>query len=74
MSKKKKCKNTFGEAYTVKGTYQKDDGFYTSFEETHVVQVQIGVNEKGNHEKAEKEYREQHKHLKNLKITGVHYQ
>jgi hypothetical protein len=50
--KKKKDVNTFQEAYTIKGTYQKDDGFYTSFEETQLVPVSHGVNEKNNHNDA----------------------
>lgn len=71
---KNKVKNTFLEAYTIKGTYQKEDGFYTSFEETQVVRVKHGVNEKNNHQKAKELFIQEHKHLKDLKIHSVIYQ
>lgn len=70
---KVKDKNTFGEAYTIKGTYKKDDGFYTSFDRVVVVKVKHGVNEKNNHKKAEEQFINENKHLKDLKIHSVTY-
>lgn len=70
----KKKSTTFDEAYTIKGTYQKEDGFYTHFEETQLVPVQHGVNEKVNHTKAQELFVAQNKHLKNLTIKSVIYQ
>ena len=75
MKKKKEVlKNTFEEAYTIKGTYQKEDGFWTTIKETQLVDVVHGINEKDNHEQAEELFREQNKHLKNLKIHAINYQ
>ena len=74
MKTKKNNNNTFGEGYTIKGTYQKEDGFYTSFEETQLVFVVHGVNEKNNHQKAKELFIKENKHLKNLNIHSVIYQ
>jgi uncharacterized protein YktA (UPF0223 family) len=70
----KKKKNTFGEAYTIKATYQKEDGFWTTIEITQVVEVVHGVNEKCNHDKAATQFLKENKHLKNLKIKSVGYE
>jgi len=69
----KKRLNTFGEGYTIKAIYQKEDGFWKHIEEVQLVQVAHGVNEKHNHEKAKELFSKQNKHLKNLKINSVIY-
>ena len=74
MSRAKRIKDTFGEAYTIKYTYRKDDGFYTSAEHNQIVQVKHGVNEKSNHERAGKEFEKECKHLRDLKVKTIIYQ
>jgi hypothetical protein len=69
-----KNNKTFGEAYTIKAEYQKDDGFWVTFEKTQIVEVYHGINEKYNHKKAENLFIKENKHLKNLKIKSVIYQ
>ena len=71
---KNSTEDTFEEAYTIKGVYQKIDGFYTSFKTTQVVQVKHGVNEKNNHKKAKELFLKENKHLKNLEVHSVIYQ
>ena len=71
---KTKKDNYFVETYTIKGTYQKVDGFYTSFEKTQGVKIEHGVNEKNNHEKAKELFLKENKHLKDLEIHSVIYQ
>lgn len=70
----KREKNTFGEAYTIKATYQKEDGFWTTIETTQIVEVVHGVNEKCNHDEAAMLFLKDNKLLKNLKIKSVMYQ
>lgn len=65
---------TFGEAYTIKANFQKDDGFYEDIIVTQIVEVIHGVNEKNNHIKAGKLFLKENKHLKNLKIKSVIYE
>lgn len=67
-------KTTFDEGYTLKGTYQKENGYYTHFETTQNVPVVHGVNEKNNHEKAKELFIKANKHLKDLKIHAIIYQ
>jgi len=69
-----KNNKTFGETYTIKAEYQKDDGFWVTFEKTQIVEVYHGINEKYNHKKAENLFIKENKHLKNLKIKSVIYQ
>ena len=71
MSKQKK---TFGEAYTIKAIYQKEDGFWENIEITQLVKVTHGVNEKNNHAEAGKLFLKENKDMKNLKINSIHYQ
>lgn len=71
--KKNKKSLTFGEAYTIKATYQKDDGFWATIEVTEVVRVKHGDHEKGNHERAEVQFIKANRHLKHLKINRVIY-
>jgi len=73
MGKMKKHKNTFGEAYTIKAIYQKEDGFWTTLEFTQLVEVAHGVSEKCSHEKATKQFLKENVHLKNLKVKSVSY-
>lgn len=70
----KKSNNTFGEPYTIKAIYQKENGFWTNIEETQIVEVVHGVNEKNNHKKARDLFFKENKHLHNLQINSVIYQ
>ena len=63
----------FNEAYTIKGNYIDDDGFLKYINETQLVKVKHGVNEKDNHEEAADLFIKAHKHLKNLEITAITY-
>ena len=72
--KKVNRNTTFGETYTVKAEYQKEDGFWTNIEDTQTVKVVHGVNEKNNHEKAKLLFLKKNKHLKNLNVKSVIYQ
>lgn len=72
MSYLNSLRNTFGEAYTIKGTYQKEDGFYTSFEETQLVSVVHGVNEKNNHLKAKELFIKENKQIENIRVSVFH--
>jgi hypothetical protein len=67
-------KNTFGEAYTIKAIYQKEDSYWEHIETTQLVQVIHGVNEKCNHQKAKELFLKENKHLKNLKVNSTIYQ
>lgn len=72
MSKKKK--NTFNEAYTINATYLKDDGYWSNIKKTQMVEVVHGVNEKNNHDEAERLFLKKYKHLKNIEIKSVTYE
>ena len=72
MSKKKK--NTFNEAYTIIATYLKADGYWSNIKKTQVVEVVHGVNEKNNHNEAERLFLKKYNHLKNIEIKSVTYE
>ena len=74
--RKKRIKNTFGEAYTIKATYKanENDNHWKTIEKTQLVEVEHGVNEKNNHEEALRLFMEEHKHLNGLTVLVVAYQ
>lgn len=75
---KKKKTGTFQEGYIVKYNIKKPDGFWDIGREEDVfVTVKHGVNEKCNHERAEKDFRKSKNTLvqreDDLKIISVTY-
>jgi hypothetical protein len=72
--KKKKISQYFDEAYTIKATYQEDDGLWKKIVLTQTVPVKHGINEKCNHDRAKKLFLEQNRDLKNLEVISVIYQ
>jgi hypothetical protein len=69
-----KRNKTFGEAYTIKAIYQEENGLWVNIEDTQLVDVVHGVNEKNNHEEAGRLFMKKKSHLKNLEIKSIIYQ
>jgi TRAP-type uncharacterized transport system substrate-binding protein len=72
--KLKKKNEYFDEAYTIKAIYQDNDGFWKYINETQLVPVKHGINEKDNHQKAGELFLKERKELKNLQIKSIIYQ
>ena len=71
MKKQKNRNQTFLEQYEVQYDYQKEDGYWVFSATADVfVEVEHGVNEKNNHDKAKKQFQKDHPEAR---ITCVTY-